>query len=132
MRSFFVYWYMDNLTFNQPAQFYLFLFVHAAYTDYQMHTKEVQYILDKLKTLVSDDMDVYEEFTDLKDQYDHMTNQSIEDTINQNFPRFLDDPLQQNLLNWLSGVIQADGVVKESELKFFSRVKETIQGSANH
>ena len=120
---------MDKLELNSPVQFYLFLFVHAAYADYQMHSKEVQYILDKLKQLAGPEVDVYEEFLQLKDQYEGLSNKAIESLITDNFPRFSEDPLQEHLLRWLSGVIQADGVVKQSELNFFSRVKEAIKGT---
>jgi len=121
----------DGLNFTDAPRFYLFLFVHAAYADYQMHSKEIRFILNKLKELLPN-QDVYEEFLVLKDQYESLSAVEIENVIQNNFPKFLGDGTQKSLLAWLSGVIRADGVVKESELDFFAKVRQTIANPINH
>lgn len=121
----------NDLTFTEAPRFYLFLLVHAAYADYQMHSKEVRFILNKLKEILPD-RDVYEEFLVLKDHYENLSNGEIEKIIAENFPRFLGDITQQNLLTWLGGVITADGVVKDSEMEFFNKVHQTIQDPTVH
>ena len=117
----------ETLHFSEAPRFYLFLFVHAAYADYQMHTQEIRFILNKLKELFEDQVDVYEEFLELKDHYETLSTQEIETIIQTNFPQFVGHDIQRMLLGWLSGVIRADGVVKESELEFFAKVKQTME-----
>ncbi len=113
-------------------RFYLFLFVHAAYADFQMHSQEIRYILEKLKELFDESVDVYEEFLTLKDHYESLSDNEIDDLISANFPKHVGSETHQNVLSWLSGVIQADGVVKESELKFFAKVKAILENPISH
>ena len=74
---------------------------------------------------------MYEEFLELKDHYETLSTQEIEMLIKSNFPQFVGHDVQRQLLGWLSGVIRADGVVKESELDFFAKVKKTMEDPIN-
>lgn len=122
-----------KIDFQNSQRFYLFLLVHAAYADYQMHSKEVHFILQKLKELLGgEDVDVYDEFLELKDLYEDLSNEDIEQLVRENYPRYLESVTRRELLSWLSGVIKADGIIRQSEMDFFSKVKAIIEDPIIH
>lgn len=108
------------------GHFLLFLFIHAAYVDLNLHKKEIKYILDQMKDLFQPDEDIYDIFLEMKDQYQELTPSAVEQIIKFNLTKFIGSKKSQqyeNMMKFLNEVIKADGVIQKSELKMMVTLK---------
>ncbi|MGI9543145.1 MAG: hypothetical protein ACR2MX_07795 [Cyclobacteriaceae bacterium] len=112
------------------GHFLLFLFIHAAYIDLDLHKKEIKYILDQMKALFKPDEDIYDIFLEIKDEYQELSTQAVEKVIKFNLAKFIGSKQSQqykNMMKFLNEVIKADGVIQRSELKMMVTLKNWLE-----
>lgn len=112
------------------GHFLLFLFIHAAYIDLDLHKKEIKYILDQMKDLFKPDEDIYELFLEIKDEYQELSSKAVEKVIKFNLNKFIGSKHSQQyrkMMKFLNEVIKADGVIQRSELKLLVTLKNLLE-----
>ena len=108
----------------------LFLFIHAAYIDMDLHKKEIKYILDQMSGLFNAEEDIYDVFLDIKDQYQELGSDAVDKVIKENLNKFIGNKSSdqyKSMMGFLNEVIKADGVIQKSELKMMVTLKEWLK-----
>ena len=112
---------------NSFADFVLFLYVHMAHADGDLHVTEVKVIKDKMSKLYPNE-DVDKKFTAALDEYNAFDKSNLNKLFHASFAHFNTIKFAQKYRVYgdMYDIIYADGKVLESEKKALDELKDII------
>lgn len=113
-------------------EFVLFLYVHMAMADGGMHSTEENVILEKMNKLFSPEQDKKLLLDESVAAYTSINPDSVINLIKDTFKHFdnVKFPVKYKVYTDMYDIINADGVVDESETKALAALKEIIDLTA--
>lgn len=113
------------------ADFVLFLYVHMAHADGDLHVTEVKVIKDKMSKLYPGE-DVDKKFASALDQYNSFDKKNLNKLFHASFAHFNTVKFAQKYRVYgdMYDIIYADGKVLESETKALEELKDIIDINA--
>jgi uncharacterized tellurite resistance protein B-like protein len=110
------------------ADFVLFLYVHMAHADGDLHVTEVKVIKEKMTKLYPGITNVDEKFTDALTKYDAFDKKNLNKLFHASFAHFDTVKFAQKYRVYgdMYDIIYADGKVLESETKALEELKDII------
>lgn len=116
--------------FGSYQEFILFLLIHVGNSDYSLKGSEIEVILSKMEDYFPeiDDMDILRsKFVSLKDEYDELSDTSINHLIYHNYLSYKNDSINADrIVNDLQEVIMADGFIHDQETKTMETIKKLL------
>ncbi len=114
------------------SDFVLFLYVHMAYADGGLHRTEKEVILAKMKKLFPDESNPGRKLQAVEKQYLDLDSRKIGELIASTFEHFKQIKFSQKYKVYadMYDIINADGVVDESETAALSELKKIIDMNA--
>lgn len=112
---------------NSFADFVLFLYVHMAHADGDLHVTEVKVIKEKMTKLYPGE-DVDKKFTAALDEYNAFDKKNLNKLFHASFAHFNTIKFAQKYRVYgdMYDIIYADGKVEESEKRALDELKEII------
>jgi len=109
------------------ADFVLFLYVHMAHADGDLHVTEVKVIKEKMSKLYPGE-DVDKKFTTALDQYNAFNKSNLNKLFHASFAHFETIKFAQKYRVYgdMYDIIYADGKVEESEKRALDELKDII------
>ncbi len=109
------------------ADFVLFLYVHMAHADGEVHVTEVKVIKEKMAKLFPNE-NADAKFTEALEQYDKFDKKQLNKLFHASFAHFNTIKFSQkyHVYGDMYDIIYADGKVLESETKALEELKEII------
>ena len=113
---------------NNFADFVLFLYVHMAHSDGDYHATEIEVIRDKMAKIFPKDIDHEQKLKEAVEQYKSLNLANINAAIQDSFKHFDKVKFTQKYKVYtdMYDIINADGVIDESETKALSELKKII------
>lgn len=113
------------------ADFVLFLYVHMAHADGDLHVTEVKVIKEKMAKLYPGE-DVDKKFASALDQYNAFDKSNLNKLFHASFAHFNSVKFSQKYRVYgdMYDIIYADGKVLESETKALEELKDIIDINA--
>src|SRR5687768_9001625 len=110
------------------ADFVLFLYVHMAHADGDLHVTEVKVIKEKMAKLYPGITNVDAKFTEALDKYDSFDKQQLNKLFHASFAHFNTIKFAQkyHVYGDMYDIIYADGKVEESEKRALDELKDII------
>lgn len=110
------------------ADFALFLYVHMAHADGDLHITEVKVIKEKMLKLYPGITNADAKFTEAMEQYDAFDKSKLNKLFHASFAHFNTIKFSQkyHVYGDMYDIIYADGKVLESEKKALDELKEII------
>lgn len=114
------------------ADFVLFLYVHMAHADGDLHVTEVKVIKEKMTKLYPGITDVDAKFTEAMEKYDSFDKKQLNNLFHASFAHFNTIKFAQkyHVYGDMYDIIYADGKVLESETKALEELKDIIDINA--
>lgn len=112
---------------NSFSDFALFLYVHMAYADGELHDLEVKVIRDKMNKLYHG-QDTTSKFDEIHTQYNTFEKGKLKTLFHDTFAHFTSIKFTQKYKVYgdMYDIIYADGKVHESETKALDELREII------
>jgi uncharacterized tellurite resistance protein B-like protein len=112
---------------NSFADFVLFLYVHMAHADGDLHVTEVKVIKEKMAKLFPNE-DLDKKFTAALDEYNAFNKSNLNKLFHSSFAHFDTVKFAQKYRVYgdMYDIIYADGKVLESETKALDELKDII------
>lgn len=110
------------------ADFVLFLYVHMAHADGDLHVTEVKVIKEKMAKLYHNNEDLDKKFTAALDQYNAFNKSNLNKFFHASFAHFETIKFAQKYRVYgdMYDIIYADGKVEESEKRALDELKDII------
>lgn len=110
------------------ADFVLFLYVHMAHSDSDYHSAEIEVIREKMTKIFPKEVNHEQKLQDAVAQYKSLTKASINSVIEDSFKHFDKVKFAQKYKVYtdMYDIINADGVIDESETKALDELKKII------
>jgi uncharacterized tellurite resistance protein B-like protein len=130
--SFYLNLFLTNRTsmvlHNNFADFVLFLYVHMAHSDSDYHSAEIEVIRDKMAKIFPKEINHEQKLQDAVAQYKSLTKANIYAVIEGSFKHFDKVKFSQKYKVYtdMYDIINADGVIDESETKALEELKKII------
>lgn len=116
---------------NSFADFVLFLYVHMAHADGDLHVTEVKVIKEKMAKLYPGE-DVDKKFTAALDEYNAFDKKNLNKLFHASFAHFDTIKFAQKYRVYgdMYDIVYADGKVEESEKRALDELKDIIDINA--
>ncbi len=118
------------------SDFVLFLYVHMAYADGELHNDELRVIREKMHKLYHDQGDTTGKLDETLAQYNNFDKANLKKLFHDTFAKFDNIKFTQKYKVYgdMYDIIYADGKVHESETRALDELKEIIDINAevNH
>lgn len=113
---------------NSFADFVLFLYVHMAHADGDLHVTEVKVIKEKMTKLYPGITNVDARFAEALDTYNTFEKANLNKLFHASFAHFSNIKFSQkyHVYGDMYDIIYADGKVEESEKRALDELKEII------
>lgn len=110
------------------TDFVLFLYVHMAHADGDLHVTEVKVIKDKMAKLYHNNEDLDKKFTAALDEYNAFDKKDLNKLFHASFAHFDTIRFTQKYRVYgdMYDIIYADGKVHEAEQKALDELKDII------
>ncbi len=111
------------------ADFVLFLYIYMAHVDGDFHEAEQGVIKEKMKKLFPADSDFDKKINEQRNLYDDFDKNQLSTLFKDTFNHFtsVKFPQKYKVFTDMYDIINADGIVDESETKALSALKEIIE-----
>lgn len=117
--------------FDTYQEFILFLFIHLASADYSFKANEIEVILNKMEDYfpeVDDTDSLYNIFINLKDEYEDLNDEEINQIIFDNYHKHKNEGgSKDRILIDLHEIISADGYIHEQETRVLEHLKSLLK-----
>lgn len=112
-------------TFND---FSLFLYLHIAHADGNLHQQEEAVVREKISRLFGSETDIDKKFADALDQYNSVRKEDLPLLIRSTFRHFkeVEFAAKYKVFTELFDIINADGRVDFSETSVISQMRELM------
>ncbi len=113
---------------NNFAEFVLFLYVHMAHSDSDYHVTEMAVIREKMTKIFPADINQEQKLYDAVAHYKTLDKESVNSIIKDSFKHFDKVKFAQKYKVYtdMYDIINADGVIDESETKALEELKNII------
>jgi len=113
---------------NNFADFVLFLYIHMAHSDGDYHTAEIEVIREKMTKIFPKEINHEQKLQDEVANYKSLNKASVNSVIEDSFKHFDKVKFAQKYKVYtdMYDIINADGVIDESETKALEELKKII------
>jgi uncharacterized tellurite resistance protein B-like protein len=110
------------------ADFVLFLYVHMAHSDSDYHSTEIEVIREKMSKIFPKEINHEQKLHDAVAQYKSLNPEIVNEVIKASFKHFDKVKFAQKYKVYtdMYDIINADGVIDESETKALEELKKII------
>lgn len=111
------------------ADFVLFLYIHMAHTDSDYHLAEIEVIREKMIKIFPKETNLEQKLQDAVALYKSLAKESVNSVIEDSFKHFnkVKFAHKYKVYTDMYDIINADGIVDESETKALTELKKIIE-----
>jgi hypothetical protein len=122
----------SKYTLETYEEYIIFLYIYLASSDFSVHLKEVETILQKMESLCPSKENLQYLFNKVKKQFERIPEEEIEETIVTNFNLFKREIINiDHLMNDFYDIITSDGIIQDYEIEAFEKIKKLIKSEKN-